>query len=104
MCVTQMREWLEMLSRCVHNSFEGNVPFHEDYVFSEWKYSPEQKRKCRDDLAWFMTERDHPDTDLYWTVFRHRLEKKRYKSTTKALQETLQEAWKADVNEWLRLM
>jgi len=98
-----MRQWLEMVSRCVHGSFEGGVPFSKDYVFSQWNYTRQQKRKCRDDLAWFMTERDHPDTDLYWTVFRHRLEKKRYPSTTRALQETLQEAWQTDENEWMRL-
>ena len=50
-----------------------------------------------------MTKRDHPDTDIYWTVFRHKLERKRYKSTTKALQETLQEAWETDTKTWLHL-
>lgn len=98
------RPWIEMVSRCVHESFEGNKPFRISYIFSEWKYTRAQKLKCRDDLAWFMTERDHPDTDIYWTVFRHRLEKKRYKSTTRALQETLQEAWNTDTKTWLSIV
>lgn len=98
-----MREWLEMLSRCVHRSFEGDVPFHKEYIFSEWNYTREQKLKCRDDLAWFMTAKDHPNTDVYWTVFRHRLEKKRYASTTRALQETLCEAWQSNEMDWLCL-
>ena len=89
-----------MVAKCVHDSFEDK-PFDIGYIFEPWEYTRAQKQKCRDDLAWFMTERDHPDTDIYWTVFRHKLEKKRYRSTTRALQETLQEVWK-DKN-WLTL-
>ena len=86
------RPWVEMVARGVHESFEGGT-YRNGYIFEKWNYTREQKLKCRDDLATFMTERDHPDTDIYWTVFRRKLESKGYKSTTKALQETLQEAW-----------
>lgn len=96
------KEWVEMLARGVHASFETGT-FHIDYIYRTWRYTREQKIKCRDDLAWYMTNRDHPDTDIYWTVFRHKLERKRYKSTTKALQETLQEAWETDTKTWLHL-
>ena len=96
------RPWVEMVARGVHESFEGGT-YMNGYIFEKWNYTREQKLKCRDDLAWYMTERDHPDTDIYWTVFRHKLERKRYKSTTKALQETLQEAWNTDTKTWLNL-
>ena len=91
-----------MVARGVHESFEEG-PYRNGYIFEKWNYTRKQKLKCRDDLAWYMTERDHPDTDIYWTVFRHKLERKRYKSTTKALQETLQEAWNTDTKTWLDL-
>ena len=91
-----------MVARGVHESFEGGT-YRNGYIFEKWNYTRKQKLKCRDDLAWYMTERDHPDTDIYWTVFRHKLERKRYKSTTKALQETLQEAWNTDTKTWLNL-
>jgi len=91
-----------MVARGVQKSFEGGT-YRNGYIFEKWNYTREQKIKCRDDLAWYMTERDHPDTDIYWTVFRHKLERKRYKSTTKALQETLQEAWNTDTKIWLNL-
>ena len=89
------RPWVEIVARGVHESFEGG-PFRIGYIFETWNYTRKQKLKCRDDLATFMTERDHPSTDILWTVFRHKLEKKRYKSTTRALQETLQDAWNTD--------
>lgn len=91
-----------MLARGIHESFEGGT-YRTGYIFEKWNYTREQKVKCRDDIASYMTERDHPDTDILWTVFRHKLERKRYKSTTKALQETLQEAWKTDTKTWLDL-
>ena len=97
-----LRAWVEMLARGVHASFETG-PFHIDYIYTPWHYTRQQKIKCRDDLAWYMTKRDRPDTDIYWTVFRHKLERKRYKSTTRALQETLQEAWETNAHTWLQL-
>jgi hypothetical protein len=96
------KPWVEMLARGVHESFEGGR-FEIGYIFEKWNYTREQKIKCRDDLASYMTERDHPDTDILWTVLRHKLERKRYKSTTKALQETLQEAWETGTKTWLDL-
>lgn len=97
-----LKAWVEMVARGVHESFESGE-FHIDYIYKEWNYTREQKQKCRDDFAWYMTYRDHPSTDIYWTLFRHKLESKRYRSTTRALQEALQEAWEADEKEWLRL-
>jgi len=96
------KPWVEMVARGVHASFEGGS-YGVGYIFQKWNYTRTEKIKCREDLAWYMTERDHPDTDIYWTVFRHKLERKRYKSTTKALQETLQEAWNTDTKTWLKL-
>jgi hypothetical protein len=61
------RPWVEMVARGVHGSFEGGT-YRIGYIFEKWNYTREQKIKCRDDLAWYMTERDHPDTDIYWTV------------------------------------
>ena len=97
------KPWVEMLARGIHESFEDGE-FDIQYIYAPWNYTREQKVRCRDHIATYMTERDHPDNDIYWTVFRHKLERKRYKSTTKALQETLQEAWETDTKTWLDLL
>jgi len=50
-----------MVARGVHESFEGG-PYRNGYIFEKWNYTREQKI--------YLTERDHPDTDIYW---RHKL-------------------------------
>lgn len=100
-----LKHWVEMICRFVHASFEPNQPFDMSYLYATWDYTREAKLKCRDDLATWMTQchggREEIDVDLLWAVFRFRLEKKSCKSTTRALQLTLQEAWESDIKEWL---
>ena len=93
------KEWIEGICRCVHESFEGEQPFNISYLFTDWNYTRKAKIKCREDLADFLYETDADP--VLWTIFRHRLELKQCKSTTRALQLTLQEAWCTDTNKWL---
>lgn len=104
-----LKHWVEMVSRIVHESFEGDSEYDINYIYKEWNYTRDAKLKCREDLAIRMTEckggqEEDIDVDILWTVFRHRLEKKKTTSTTRALQLALQEAWETPQAQWLNIL